>query len=158
MHTERRRYPRFKVRDNAFAVFQPEPVKLTPIVDIGLGGLAIGVNGIYTGDKWLKGASSLEILVDDCSFYLDNLDYERLPEFRSVPSNTATPFQSICGLKFINLMPSQQYQLKSFIRKYTTGGMTPKFIRKLNRHLHQFLYKKDYGAACRNISLQNPSL
>lgn len=158
MEIERRRHPRFRVRDNAFAVFQAEPVKLVPIVDIGLGGLCIGVNGINTGDEWLNRASCLEILIDDCSFYMDKIGYELLPKFRSLPRNAVSPFQNIYGLKFVDLMPSQQYQLKSFIRNHTTGGMTPKFIRKFNQHFHQFLGKKDYGAACRNISLQNPSL
>jgi hypothetical protein len=158
MKIERRRHSRFRVRDNAFAVFQPEPVKLVPIVDIGMGGLGIGVNGINTGAEWLNGASCLEILIDDCSFYMDNIGYELLPQFRSVPRNAASPFQNTYGLKFVDLMSSQQYQLKSFIRNHTTGGMTPKFIQKLNQHVHQFLDKKNYGPACRNISLQRPSL
>ena len=158
MEIERRRHPRFRVRDNAFAVFQPEPVKLVPIVDIGLGGLGIGVNGINTSDEWLNGASCLEILIDDCSFYMDNLGYEILAKFRSLPRNAVSPFQNIYGLKFVDLMPSQQSQLKYFIRNYTTGGMTPKFIRKFNQHIHQFFDKKDYGAARRNISFQRPSL
>jgi len=158
MQIERRKYPRFSVRDNAFAVFKPEPVKLVPIVDIGLGGLGIDVNGIQSGDEWLSETSFLEILIDDGSFYIDNLGYELLPKLRSVPRNAVTPFQNICGLKFLGLVPRQQYQLKSFIRKHTTGGMTPQFIRKFNQHLHQFLETKDYGAACRNISLQRPSL
>jgi hypothetical protein len=158
MQIERRKYPRFRVRDNAFAVFQPESVKLVPIVDVGLGGLGIGVNGIEPNDEWLNGASCLEILIDDCSFYIDNLDYELLPKFRSVPPNDVTPFQNIYGLKFVNLMPSQLLRLKSFIRNHTAGGMTPKFIRKFNQHFHQFLDEKDYGAACRNISLQRPYL
>ena len=157
MEIERRKYPRFSVRDNAFAVFQPEPVKLVPVVDIGLGGLGIGYNGINTSDGWLKSASCLELLIDDCSFYMDNLSYELLPQLRSVPRNVGYPFQHIYGLKFIDLMPSQQSQLKYFIRNHTTGGMTPKFIRKFNQHFHQFLDKKDYGAACRNISLQRPA-
>lgn len=158
MEIERRRHPRFNIRDNAFAVFQPEPVKLVPIVDIGLGGLGIGVNGINTGAEWLNKGSCLEILVDDCSFYLDNLGYELLPKFRSVPHNADSPFQKIYGLKFIDLEPGQQYQLKSFIRNHTTGGMTPKFIRNFNQHIRQFLDKRDNGAACRNLSLQRPSL
>ena len=158
MEIERRRHPRFKIRGNAFAVFQPEPVKLVPIVDIGLGGLGIGVNGINTSAEWLNGSSCLEILIDDCSFYMDNLGYELLPKFRSVPRNAASPFQNIYGLKFVDLMSIQQYQLKSFIRNHTTGGMTPKFIRKINQHFHQFLDKKNYGPACRNISPQRPSL
>lgn len=158
MATERRRYPRFSVRDNAYAVFQPEPVKLVPIVDIGLGGLGIGVKGINTSAEWLKGTSNLEILIDDCSFYLENLDFKILPEFRSLPRNTAGPFQHICGLKFVNLMSSQQSRLKYFIRRHTTGGIRPKVIRKINRHFHQFFHHKDYGDACRNIRFSRPSL
>ena len=157
MEIERRKYPRYTVRDNAFAIFQPEPVKLVPVVDVGLGGLGIGYNGINTSDGWLKSASCLELLIDDCSFYMDNLAYELLPQFRSVPRNTGYPFQHIYGLKFIDLVPGQQSQLKYFIRNHTTGGMTPKFIRKFNQQFHQFLDKKDYGAACRNISLQRPA-
>lgn len=158
MEIERRKYPRFSVRDNAFVVFKPEPVKMVPIVDVGLGGLGIGVNGINTSDGWFHKTSCLEILIDDCSFYMDNLGYQLLPKFRSVPRDVVSPFQNICGLKFIDLMPSQQSQLKYFIRNHTTGGSTPKFIRKFNRRFHQFLDKKDYGAACRNISLLRPSL
>ena len=158
MEIERRKYPRFNVRDNAFAIFQPEPVKLVPIVDIGLGGLGIGVNGINTSDGWLNQASCLEILIDDCSFYMDNLGYKLLPKFRSISRTAGSPFQNIYGLKFIDLMPSQQSRLKYFIRNHTTGGMTPKFIRKFNQHFHQFLDEKDFGAACRNISLQRPVL
>jgi hypothetical protein len=158
MEIERRKHPRFSVRDNAFAVIQSEPVKLFPIVDIGLGGLGIGINGINTGHEWLNRASFLEILIDDCSFYMENIGYEFLPNFRTVPPNAGSPFQYIYGLKFVDLMSRQQYQLKSFIRNHTTGGMTPRFIRKLNQHVRQFLDTRDYGAACRNISLQRPYL
>ena len=156
METERRKYPRFNMKDNAFAVFHPEPVKLVPIVDVGLGGLGVGVNGINISDGWLKKTSSLEILIDDCSFYMDNLGYELLPKFRSVGRNSSSLFQIIYGLKFIDMVPSQRSQLKYFIRNHTTGGMTPKFIRKFNQQFHQFVGRKDYGAACRNISLQRP--
>ena len=51
---ERRKYLRLSVKANAFALFQPEPVKLAPIVDVSLGGLGIGVNGIATNDEKLK--------------------------------------------------------------------------------------------------------
>jgi hypothetical protein len=157
METERRKYPRFSVRDNVFAVFQPEPVKLVPILDIGLGGLAIGVRGIHAGDKWLNSASGLEILIDDCSFYMDNLPYRLLSKYRSLSQNGAGSFENIYGLKFLDLMSSQKSQLKYFIRNHTVGGMTPQFIRKFNQRFHQFLDQKDYGAACRNISFQRPS-
>ena len=158
MQIERRKYPRFSVKANAFALFQPEPVKLAPIVDVSLGGLGIGVNAMGTNDEKLISTSCLEILIDDCSFYINNIGYEFLPKLRSVPLDAVTPFENIYGLKFVNLMPSQLSRLKSFIRNHATGGMTPKFIRKFSRHFHQFLDKKDYGAACRNINLQSPYL
>ena len=154
MEIERRKHPRFCVRDNAFAVFQPEPVKLVPIVDIGLGGLGIGVNGANNNAEWLKGTSNLEILIDDCSFYLDGLDFQLLPKFRSLPRNAVSPFQHIYGLKFVNLMPSQKSRLKTFIRRYTIGGMTPKVIRKINRHFHQFFNQKEHATACETSAFQ----
>ena len=138
--------------------FNLSPLNWFRSLILAWGGLGIGVNGINTGDEWLNRASCLEILIDDCSFYMDNLGYELLAKFRSLPRNAVSPFQNIYGLKFVDLMPSQQSQLKYFIRNYTTGGMTPKFIRKFNQHIHQFLDKKDYGAARRNISFQRPSL
>ena len=156
MAIERRKNPRYCVRDNAFAILGPEPVKLVPIIDISLGGLGISVNG---STEPLNGSSRLEILLDDCRFYLDNLPYELLPAFRNLHWNAITSLQSrFYGIKLIDLMPSQKTQLKYFIRNHTMGGMTPKFIRKFNQHFHKFLDKKDYGAACRNISLQRPSL
>jgi hypothetical protein len=158
MESEKRKNPRFSVRDNVFAVFQPEPVKLVAVVDIGLGGLGIGLNEINASDGWLKSVSHLELLIDDCSFYMDNLGYELLPQLRSVHRNAGSPFQNIYGLKFIDLMPSQRSRLKYFIRNHTTGGMTPKFIRRFNQHFYQFLARKDYGAACRNINLHRPAL
>jgi hypothetical protein len=91
-------------------------------------------------------------------FNMDNLSYQLLPPYRNFPRNAVGSFQNIYGLKFVNLMSTQQSQLKYFIRNHTTGGMTPKFIRKFNQHFHQFLDKKDYGAACRNISFQRPFL
>jgi hypothetical protein len=157
MPLERRKYPRFSVRDNAFVLFQPEPVKLASIVDVSLGGLAIGVRGTDT-DTIDEKLSCLEILIDDCSFYIDNLGYELLPRLRSVPRSAVIPFQNIYGLKFVNLVPSQLSRLKSFIRNHTTGGRTPKLIRKFNQHFHQFFDKRGYGAACRNINLQHPHL
>jgi hypothetical protein len=62
------------------------------------------------------------------------------------------------GVKFVELMSSQQSQLKYFIRHHTRGGMTPKFIRMFNQHLHQILGKKDFGNSCQNAWLQRLSL
>ena len=158
MRVERRKYARFCVRDAAFAVFKPEPVKLVPIIDISLGGLGIGVNGFNMNLDGFNGASRLEILIDDGSFYLDNLPYQALPTYRNFSVNAFGSFQNIYGVKFLDMMPSQQNRLKYFIRHHTRGGMTPKFIRKLNAHLHQITGKRDFGDSCQNVWLQRPSL
>ena len=39
MTVERRKDPRFQVKDKCFAVINPDPVKLVPIIDISQGGL-----------------------------------------------------------------------------------------------------------------------
>jgi hypothetical protein len=48
--------------------------------------------------------------------------------------------------------------LKHLIGKHTIGGMTPHFIRKFNRFIHQSLVKKQFGDSCQNIWLQRSTL
>ena len=158
MAIERRKHPRYCVRDNAFAVIGPEPVTLVPIVDISLGGLGIGVNGINLGDGGLDVPSKLEIVIDDGCFYMDKLPYQLLTRYRSFFGNAVGSFQNIYGVKFEDLMSSQQTQLRYFIRNHARGGMTPKFIRKLNRHFHQMIGKRDLASSCQTAWLQRPSL
>jgi len=158
MAIERRKNSRYCVRDNAFAVFGPEPVKLVPIVDISLGGLGIGINGINLSADGFNGPAKLEIVIDDGTFYMDNLHYQLLPQYRNFYQNAFGLFQNIYGVKFVDLMSSQYIRLKYFIRHHTRGGMTPKFIHKLNARLHQITGKKDFGGSCQNAWLQRPSL
>ena len=148
MTIERRKTPRYCVRDNAFAVFGPEPIKLAPIIDISLGGLGIEVNGINMGAGCLNATAKLEIVIDDGSFYMDHLNYQLLAQYRNFSGNAAGSFQNILGVKFVDLMSSQQNQLKYFIRNHTRGGMTPKFIRKFNQHFHQIIGKRDFANSC----------
>jgi hypothetical protein len=139
-------------------VFKPEPVKLVPIIDISLGGLGIGVNEFNMSLDRLNGASRLEILIDDGCFYLDNLSCQILAPYRNFSQNAFGSIQNIYGVKFVDLMSSQQNRLRYFIRHHTRGGMTPKFIRKLNAHLQEITGKKDFGDSCQNAWLQRPSL
>ena len=148
MAVERRKNLRYCVRDNAFAVFGPEPVKLAPIIDISLGGLGFGANGILMGAGGLNGTAKLEIVIDDGSFYMDNLNYQLLSQYRNFSGNAVEPFQQIYGVKFIDLMARQQNQLKYFIRNHTRGGMTPAFIRKFSQHFHQIIGKRDFANSC----------
>ena len=154
MALERRKNPRFNVQSNAFVLFKAEPAKLIPIVNISLGGLGIGVNGINIDSNGFSDASCLEILTDDCRFYMDQLPYHFILPRRNRIQDLAGPFQHIYGVQFFDLMSSQRNRLKHFIRNHTRGGKTPKLISKVNQHLHQFIGKKDFPDACRNIELQ----
>ena len=158
MATERRKNPRYCVRDNAFAVFGPEPVKLAPIIDISLGGLGFEANGSNVCADRFNCAARLEIVIDDGSFFMDNLHYQLLAQHRSFSGNSIEPFQHIYGVEFVDLMSSQQNQLKYFIRNHTRGGMTPTFIRKFKQHFHQIIGKSDFANSCQTAWLQRPSL
>ena len=159
MAIERRKYPRYCVRDNAFAVIGPEPIELAPVIDISLGGLGIGVNGSNLradGPDVLP--KKLEIVIDDGSFYMDKLAYRLIARSRNFSGNAFGSFPNIYGVKFVDLMSSQQVRLKYFIRNHTRGGMTPKFIRKFNQHFHQAIGKRDLASSCQNAWLQRTSL
>ena len=73
MQVERRLYPRYQVKGNAYAIINPDPVRLVPILDVALGGAGVYVNN---EDQWLSQSSKLEIMVADCSFYLENVPFE----------------------------------------------------------------------------------
>lgn len=134
MQTERRKQRRFKVQDNAFAVLNPEPVKLVPILDIAMGGLGIYVDD---GAKWVNNSTKLEIMVADCSFYLDNLPFEIITSFRAFPGDASNMIDGRrYNLKFSNLRPVQKARLKYFIRNYTHSGFKFKFLRNFRKLLH----------------------
>ncbi|MBW2516483.1 MAG: PilZ domain-containing protein [Deltaproteobacteria bacterium] len=158
MVIERRQSPRFSVRSNAFAIFKSKPDKLIPIVNISLGGMGIGVNGINMNTDGLSEGSRLEILTDDCRFYMDQLAYQLLLPHRDLTPEGVGPFGHVYGVQFIDLMSSQRNRLNHFIRNHTRGGKTSKLLHMFNQHLHQFIGKKDLADACRNIGLQRPSI
>ncbi|MGD9174294.1 MAG: PilZ domain-containing protein [Desulfobacterales bacterium] len=157
MVIEKRKNQRFNVRSRAFAIFKSKPDKLIPIANISLGGMGIGVNGINLNADGLSDVSRLEILTHDCRYYMDQLPYQLLLPHRNLTQDGVGSFQYIYGVQFIDLMSSQQNRLKNFIRNHTRGGKTPKLLHKFNQHLHQFIGKKDFADACRDIGLQGPS-
>lgn len=146
MSFERRQHPRYRVKDNAFAVINSEPVKLVPILDIAMGGLGAYVNGDAV---WMDESSKLEIMVADCSFYMENIPFELISNYKAFP---ARPSNIINGrrisLQFGELMSRQQAQLKYFIRNYTEGRLMFQLIQKLGKILHPFRAPKYAGQSC----------
>ncbi len=156
MQGERRENNRYTIRDKAFAVIDSELVKMMPIIDIGMGGL-----GVCADDASQIKASHLEILVEDCSFYLDRIPFKTI---FNAPVACSSPFHSAqnnrCGLEFGGLMPSQILKLRYFIRNYTRRGTGPSIVGKFYDQLHHLWSKKHMAQACENLwrGYQYPSL
>ena len=150
MHAERRKHRRFKVKDNAFAVISPDPVKMVPILDIAMGGLGIYVDD---GAKWMKNSPKLEIMVADCSFYLDNLPFEIIANFKAFSSDASNMLDGRrYSLKFGNLRPVQKSRLKYFMRNYTSGGSKLQLLRRFSNLLHP-TWKNKYSEQSCNLGI-----
>ncbi len=134
MQVERRTHQRYKVKDSAFAIISPDPVKLVPILDIAMGGIGIYVN---SQNRWLKNASTLEIMVADCSFYLANLPIEFVSDHKASP---AIPSNLLNGrrycLEFGPLTASQKSELKYFIRNYSQGRTFRQMLWRVSKALY----------------------
>jgi len=146
MQAEKRKHRRFRVKENAFAVINQDPVRLVPILDIAMGGI-----GIYVNDeaKWMNDSQKLEIMVADCSFYLDSIPFEIISNFRAFPGDASNMLDGRrYSLKFGNLRPAQKARLKYFIRNYTHGGSKFQFLRKFSKLLHPTWTNKYAEQSC----------
>lgn len=147
MQVERRKSRRFQVKDKCFAVINPDPVKLVPIIDISLGGL-----GFYFNDSqdWLNGNSKLELMVADCSFYMEKLPFEMVSSPRAFTTQSTSLLDGRrYGLKFGHLQPNQKSHLKYFIRNYTEGGTILQFQQKISKLLHPTWARKYTSDSCK---------
>jgi c-di-GMP-binding flagellar brake protein YcgR len=147
MQIERRKHRRYRVKDNTFAVINPEPVKVVPIVDISMGGLSFYLDD---GARRLDPASKLEIMVADCSFYLEKLPFQIVSDARAFPDQASNLMEGRrYGLKFGNLGPGQKSYLKYFIRNHTEGGYILQLQQKVSKILHPIWANKPAGDSCK---------
>ena len=103
--------------DIAFAVMRSKPAKIGQIVNISMGGL------VFQYAQEAQGSakpSCLDILLADCRYYLDNLNFEMVAD---VPSPGEFEFDSVktglISVKFKNLTAVQKKQLTHFIKNHT---------------------------------------
>ena len=159
MHVERREHRRFRVKNNAFTVKNPDPVKLVPILDIGMGGLGFYLDN---GAQWLEESSKLEIMVADCSFYLENVPFQIISNLKVFPADAPNLFDGRrYGLKFGNLRPGQKSRLKYFLRNYTERSTILQFLQNFSKLLHPIWANKYSSYSCRTRvwqGLQRPML
>ncbi len=117
--TDRRKYRRFKVPSDAFAIIKRPRFKVGQIVDISMGGIAI----CYL-DKPLEGGllRSFDMLLADSGFYLPKIKAALVwdaPCRLLAPDDPSTIRQ--CGIKFENLTSMQQAKLTYFIPQHADG-------------------------------------
>ena len=159
MILERRGHPRYRVKDNAFAVTNPEPVKLVPILDIAMGGLGVYVND---GVMWMNESAKLEIMVADCSFYLENLPFDLISNLKAFPASPSNLLDGRrFGLQFGKLMPRQQSELKYFIRNYTEGRLISQLLQRFNKVIHPLRARRYASQGCNTgiwQSLHRPAI
>lgn len=153
MQNERRNHPRYKIKNNAFAIVNPEPVRLVPILDIAMGGAGIYIDN---EDQWLHKSSKLEIMVADCSFYLANIPFDAIANCRALPANPSNLVDGRrCSIKFGTLTLSQKSALKYFIRNYTQRGLLWQVMRKISKRFHPAGAHKHATPSCNSGLWQN---
>jgi len=153
MRNERRKHRRYRVKDNAFTVINPDPVKVVPIIDIGMGGLSIYLDD---GARWLDAVSKLEIMVADCSFYLEKLPFHIVANARAFPNHNSNLMDGRrYGIRFGNLRPVQESHLKYFIRRYTEKGSFSQVLSSFSRFFNPIRAPKPAVRSCNTRVWQN---
>jgi hypothetical protein len=146
----------FKVLDGAYAIFRAEPVKIVPILKISMDGLVI-----YDGsdDPWPADTAEMEIMADDCSFYMEKLPVDRIysADPLTATKNNYPPTYRIC---FGKLSANQREGLKYFIRHHTDGGTTPIIFNNIYRILTSLKSDRyaDRAGVLNRPSQQHPNM
>jgi hypothetical protein len=119
LQVERRAYPRYRVKDGAYAALSPDSTIMGQIVDISRGGLCFKY--IVHREQAFESVAT-HIFVGDNGYYLEKMPY-KIVEDEQVESGS--PFSSIImrqrRVQFSNLTPNQLAQLDSFLYNRTTG-------------------------------------
>lgn len=119
-HTyERRKYPRFRVNDGAYAALSPDSLIMGQIVDISRGGLCFKY--IEHREQAFE-LMTTHVFVGDNGFYLEKMPYKIVDD---EPLKNETSLLSrrmrYRRVKFINLSPNQIAQLDYFLYNKTVS-------------------------------------
>lgn len=116
---ERRTYPRYRVKDGAYAALSPDSTIMGQIVNIGRGGLCFRY--IVHREQAFESVAT-HIFVGDNGFYLEKMPY-KIVEDEQVDNGSS--FSSIVmrqrRVQFSNLSSNQLAQLDYFLFNRTTG-------------------------------------
>jgi hypothetical protein len=113
--TERRRHPRFQVKDRTFVVFDSR--QLGELINIGLSGLAFRY--LVDGVGNVGCTQSIDLMMGADNFYLDQLPVVVIGDREDETLPYATTVTRIAALRFDNLSPDQRLKLESFLSRHT---------------------------------------
>ncbi len=120
MSIERRNHERFKFKatDKVFAVPTGDPVALGKITNISHGGLAFSY--VASQDQ-SKESSALKILLSGRSFSMRRVPVKAVWD-RPIPQAYSLDLITLrqCGVQFGELTDEQKFDLKCFIKNYTS--------------------------------------
>lgn len=113
---ERRREPRYRLKQEAFAVLKLKPREIAGrIQDISRGGLAV-----RCAEKQVSGETqfNVDILIPSSSVYLEDIPCKSVFEIETPVESSPSGMTLLCrGLKFLQLTAEQQASLQSLIRE-----------------------------------------
>ena len=115
---ERRKFTRFRARDDAFAALRGDFSKVGKIYDISLNGLAFRYLAEKRGEEVY---SHVDIFLSNNGFHLAGVPCTVVyDEKESISkSHTVSPYR--CGLKFKPLREEYQSKLEFFLNNHTVG-------------------------------------
>lgn len=118
--SERRRHPRFRVKEGAFAVISPYPRKLGQIIDISIGGLLFE----YIDSQNEKDTTKEKaIFLSSLHRYVSDLQFKTIEDFvaKDHPSFSSLKMRKR-RVEFDNLSFIQLLELDCFLKANATDG------------------------------------
>ena len=115
---ERRKEPRFLIRDNAFAVDAYKPQRLGKIIDISRSGISFQY---MEGADNFQPSTELHIFSSIHSIFLRDVPFEATSDLRISGHPASIIFMRRHGGRFPSLSDQQQAQLDKFIDIHSVG-------------------------------------
>ena len=116
---ERRKYPRRRSREGAYAVLQSHPPRLGRVVDLSLGGLAFHYVDGEPLEPQLPGL--LDVFLVGSAVALRQVFVRPQSDIRlSDPADTDAVMRR-CGVKFLALAPEQSATLERLIQDFSVA-------------------------------------
>ena len=115
---EKRKEPRYRICDRAFAIDWSEPQRLGEIIDISRSGMSFRC---IDGQKGFKSMSELGIFSSSHSFFLKNIKFETLTDVRLPGHPTSTIIMRRHSGRFLSLTDWQRKEIDKLIDNHTRG-------------------------------------